>query len=364
MPGLRRSGLAVAAVILLAVVVAVGCGSASDADAELTVYLSAPRTGPTAADAHDIAAGARTAITDAGSEAGGTPVRLEILDGPVRGSAAATAAANARTATEDSSAIAYIGEVDSGSTRTSLPITNEAGLLQVSASASAVDLTRAAPGSDQIPDEVQPSGSRTFGRVIPSDTAQGAAAGLWMKDSGEESVAVIGADGSYGESLVDGLESVIDGPALVAASGSPGAIFVASDRPDADILDTGGRTPIYGADAQITGGPPRTGLPPGSRLIAGAMAPGQLPGEPVGPGRFTAYGYEAMALVLDSIDRADDPLDRGSVIDSFFATTDRNSLLGTYSIDPTGDTTLARVGAYEAGSGGRLQPEPEALAVP
>lgn len=161
MPGLRRSGLAAAAAILLAVVA--GCGSGSDGDAELTVYLSAPRTGPTAADARGIAAGARIAIEDAGSEAGGTPVRLEVLDGPVDGSAAATAAANARTATEDSSAIAYIGEVDSGSTRTSLPITNEAGLLQVSASASAVDLTRAAPGSDQIPDEVQPSGSRTFG---------------------------------------------------------------------------------------------------------------------------------------------------------------------------------------------------------
>ena len=71
-----------------------------------------------------------------------------------------------------------------------------------------------------------------------------------------------------------------------------------------------------------------------------------------------------MAVVLDSIDRADDPLDRSSVIDSFFATTDRDSILGTYSIDETGDTTLSQVGAYAAGGDGGLQPEPEALTVP
>lgn len=200
--------------------------------------------------------------------------------------------------------------------------------------------------------------------MIPSDTAQGAAAGLWMEDSADRSVVAIDANSPYGESLVDGLESVVDGPAIAPAESSADALYVAGDRPEAEILDTNGDPRVYGADAQIAGSPPRTGLPPGSRLISGAMAPEQLPGEPVGPGRLTTYGYEAMALVLDSIDRADDPLDRSSVIDSFFATTDRDSILGTYSIDPTGDTTLAQVGAYTAGGDGRLQPEPEALAVP
>ena len=71
-----------------------------------------------------------------------------------------------------------------------------------------------------------------------------------------------------------------------------------------------------------------------------------------------------MAVVLDSIDRADDPLDRGSVVDAFFATTDRDSILGTYSIDDVGDTTLAQVGAYEADGDGGLTPAPRAISVP
>ena len=71
-----------------------------------------------------------------------------------------------------------------------------------------------------------------------------------------------------------------------------------------------------------------------------------------------------MAVALDAIDRADDPLDRGSVVDAFFATADRDSILGTYSIDEAGDTTLRRVGAYEAQRGGRLAPAPRPLGAP
>jgi branched-chain amino acid transport system substrate-binding protein len=70
-----------------------------------------------------------------------------------------------------------------------------------------------------------------------------------------------------------------------------------------------------------------------------------------------------MAVVLDSIGRADDPLDRGSVIDAFFATADRGSILGTYSIDDVGDTTLDRVGAYESRAGA-LRPAPRSLPIP
>ena len=109
------------------------------------------------------------------------------------------------------------------------------------------------------------------------------------------------------------------------------------------------------------------------RLVSGPQAPSQLPDGDFAtrfrsrygraPGRFAAYGYEAMAVVLDAIDRAGDPLDRRSVIDAFFATGARQSILGTYSIDEVGDTTLDRVGAY-ASAGGRLRPAPEPLAVP
>ena len=189
-----------------------GCGSGGG-DPELTVYLSAPLRGPSAADGRDVADGARLALDDAGGAAAGTPVRLEVLgDAGARGATAARAGANARTATEDSTAIAYVGELDSGTTRTSLPITNEAGLLQVSAGASATDLTRAAPGSDQVPDEVQPSGVRTFARVVPSDVAQGAAAAGAATGIGARDVRPFGEGGRYEQALVIRLRVGLDGP--------------------------------------------------------------------------------------------------------------------------------------------------------
>ncbi|MCL4286249.1 MAG: hypothetical protein KJ006_01220 [Thermoleophilia bacterium] len=365
--GRRGSSLAVRAAAMGATVLAAlalaGCGP-STGEPALTVYLSAPLSGPAGGDGRDVAAAARAALADAGGEAGGVAVRLRVLDDAGGGGASdVLAAANARSATQDSTAIAYIGELDSGTTRTSLPITNEAGLLQVSPAASAVDLTRVAPGSDEIPDATQPSGVRTFGRVVPSDSAQGAAAAGLIADRGLERVRVVGGGGAYGEALRHGFESVAGAPTL-ATAGPAGAVYVAAAQPA--YVD--GRGFVFGADAQIGGSPPATTLPPGALVLSGTQAPSQLPGgetDGLGrdPGRLAAYGYEAMAVVLDSIGRADDPLDRGSVVDAFFATSDRESILGTYSIDEVGDTTLDRVGAYEATRDG-LRPLPEPVAAP
>ena len=99
--------------------------------------------------------------------------------------------------------------------------------------------------------------------------------------------------------------------------------------------------------------------PSGTYVTSAAQDPSQLP--PAGerfvraftkrygrkPGRYAAYGYEAMAVVLDSIRRAGDQGDsRDAVVDAFFDTQDRDSVLGTYSIDEVGDTTLGRLAGY------------------
>jgi branched-chain amino acid transport system substrate-binding protein len=59
-----------------------------------------------------------------------------------------------------------------------------------------------------------------------------------------------------------------------------------------------------------------------------------------------------MAVICDSIDRASDPTDRGDVADAFFETADRQSVIGTYSIDEVGETTLDRMTGYRIGAGG------------
>lgn len=116
----------------VAVLGAAGCGSGSSADATLAIYVSAPLSGPDRDRGRSFVAGARAALEESGGEAGGHPVDLMPLDSAIEagGYADAAAAANARTAASDSTAIAYIGELDRTS-RSSLPITREAGLLQV-----------------------------------------------------------------------------------------------------------------------------------------------------------------------------------------------------------------------------------------
>lgn len=65
-----------------------------------------------------------------------------------------------------------------------------------------------------------------------------------------------------------------------------------------------------------------------------------------------AYGYEAMASALGAIDRADDPLSRSSVVEAYFDGTERDSVLGTYSITEEGETTLdAPLAAYRVEDG-------------
>jgi branched-chain amino acid transport system substrate-binding protein len=68
-----------------------------------------------------------------------------------------------------------------------------------------------------------------------------------------------------------------------------------------------------------------------------------------GPDPYALYGYEAMSVVLDAINRGG-PTREGTVA-AFFATRDRDSVLGRYSIDRFGDTTLTQYGVYRVEGG-------------
>jgi branched-chain amino acid transport system substrate-binding protein len=72
------------------------------------------------------------------------------------------------------------------------------------------------------------------------------------------------------------------------------------------------------------------------------------------PEPYAIYGYEAMKVALLAIQNAGDKgNDRQAVIDAFFNIKNRDSVLGKYSIDENGDTTLTDYGAYRV-KGGEL----------
>ena len=159
--------LVAAGALLLAFLAGCSSGSEPKPGSHLEVYLGAPLSGPEAKGGRACAGGARAVLEEAGSAAAGIEVGLTVLDAwaASAGDSAAVAGDNARVATQDSTSIAYLGETDSALTRTSLPITNDAGLLQVSPARPAPELLSPFEGSDEVPDETQPSGARTFGAL-------------------------------------------------------------------------------------------------------------------------------------------------------------------------------------------------------
>jgi branched-chain amino acid transport system substrate-binding protein len=354
----------------------------------LTVYVSVPLRGEHAAEGRAIRDGARLALEDAGQSAGEIEVEARFLDATSDGPGGprwnpAAAASNARTATQDTSAIAYVGDFESGATRASLPVSNQAAMLQVSPASTALDLTRTGPESgDEVPELVQPSGERTFVRVIPDDTAQAEAAAAWARRLGARRAAVLTDGSAFGELIAAEFveEAGALGVEIVAEEGaSAGAARrISRSGPDLvywagagqDTLPTLRSVPeatILGPDALLLdpGFLPAAGeLEPRLRITSAAQDPAQLP--PDGrrfaadyrerygrePDRYAAYGYEAMALVLDAIDRAGaSGEDRRAVIEAALETRDRDSVVGTYSIDFAGDTTLDAMAGYRIEDG-------------
>ena len=367
---MRRLGPTAA---LLASLALAGCtaGTAIGPGSTVDVYVSMPLRGPAGADGRDVEDGVRMALADAGGKVGSLAVHAVYMDdtsggGPGAFWSAAQVGRNARRATEDSAAIAYVGDFASGATRTSEPITNQATMLQISPASTAVDLTRPVPGSNELSDLEHGSGERTFGRVIPDDDSQGRAAADWVRQLGVKRVE-IEANGAYGRSLAAGFRAAFLGEISLRGKG-PALLYEATSGPESQSIGQSFPGRILGSDALLP--PLWTGsTPPLAHLItSAAQDPSQLPAAGRrfvaafrrqfghSPGRYAAYGYESMAVVLDSIRRAgENGADRQSVIDQFFHTTDRASVLGTYSIDSLGDTTLSRLTGYRLAAG-RLVP--------
>ena len=130
--------------------------------------------------------GAKLALEQAGGRAGKFAIEYESLDDSTAQAAGwepGATTANARRAAQDDAAIAYIGEFNSGATALSLPLLNEAGLLQISPGNTAVGITSDAPGAAAgEPDKYYPTGKRTYARLLPKDTVQGAALVAVMKE--------------------------------------------------------------------------------------------------------------------------------------------------------------------------------------
>ena len=305
----------------------------------VTVYLSLPLTGPAAAGGNDAADGARLALEQAGGRAGELEVEAEVLDDaagarwdPV------LVGENARAATADSSTVAYIGELESEPTRTSAPITNEGSVPQVSPGASALDLTQAAEGYPDSPERYQPSGDVTFARNVPTDSDVLRAAAERAGELGIQTVALELGDDAYGRLSAEEFER---------EAGVVGVQVVPGPGADA-VLRIDERGFLLDGDQRISFAAP---LAP-DRLAVPAFAMEFSDRFGRDPGPFAAYGYDAMQLVLGAIAEAEGEGEFRSAVEDAILDAERpDSILGRYSIEDDGDTTLCAVQPYELGPG-------------
>src|SRR3954468_4762419 len=180
-------------------------GSKSSGSKTVTVYSSVPLQGASRASTTDLVNGAKLALEQAGGKAGDFTVKYTSLDDSTAQAGNWTpeaTSANARKAAADKSTAAYIGEFNSGASAVSIPILNDAGIAQISPANTAVGLTTNKPGATPgEPQKYYPTGKRTYARIVPIDTIQGAADVHLMKQMGCTKLAMVNDKEVYGQGI-------------------------------------------------------------------------------------------------------------------------------------------------------------------
>jgi branched-chain amino acid transport system substrate-binding protein len=326
---------------------------------KLAIYVSQP---PGAADGTqtDLLNAEQLALQQAGSTVGKFSVQLIHVHG-------AELSDNARTAVQNSHAIAYLGELEPGTSQVSVQITNELGLLEVSPTDTGVYLTQATPAVSGAPGTYYPSSStyhQTFARVVPNSAQEANAIVGQMHALALSKLYVSSDDQPYGASIAAEIRQAAPKQGLTLTSGASGA----------DAVFYGGNSPAAAdraLDAAATAAPAAKLFVP-SGLYSDAFASGlsaaaqknlyvSSPGfssadlTPAGrqfesafqsayghaPAPEAIFGYEAMSAVLAVLKQAGSAAgSRATVVSDFRSLHNRQSVLGTYSING-GDTSIA-----------------------
>ncbi len=111
-----------------------GSGSGSVSGDTLTIYSSLPLQGDSRPQAESVVNGEKLALEQAGGKVGDFTIKYVSLDDAIAATGKwdpGATSSNARKASQDSTTIAYLGEFNSGASAISIPIINQAGILQV-----------------------------------------------------------------------------------------------------------------------------------------------------------------------------------------------------------------------------------------
>ena len=403
----RRFCQTASALVVVTVLVTVtsGCGNVSGANNsqgnQLTIYSSLPLQGPSGAASTQIVDGEKLALHDSGGHIGPFKISYDSMDdsSPTSGQwDPGVTASNAKTAANDPSTIAYLGDYNSAATAISLPLINAADILQISPASPYAGLTASAYAGQDEPERFYPTGRRSFARLQPGDPVQASAQVRLMHDLGVGKVYVLDnqdpfelplaqmvtADSEHAGISVAAHDS-IDMTATTSFAGEVSRIAASGAQA---VFFAGGTTPeTVSLWQQLHAADPGLWLLGSSTLInatftsavgAGAATRTLLttPILPVShypasaqrvlaayrrqfheqPEAYALFGYEAMSATLRAIARAGARgNNRQAVIDALFSADQskigHDSVIGRYAIKPDGETTLSSYGVDQVIAG-------------
>lgn len=325
------------------------------------------------------------AVRHAGGAVAGYKIEVVNMDdaSPTTGSWDGTVEAEiAQKAVADEHVMVYLGTYNSGAAKVSMPITNKAGLVQITPANTYPGLTKPGFGQGE-PGIYRPSGKVNYFRAFPADDIQGASGAAWAKCMGFKKVYVLDDRQLYGKGIADvfeatarklGMEVVahegvessgIDFRALLTKVKASGADLVYGGF----VIDSGGvqiiqqmkalgifqrGTKFMGPDGLYNPGLMEQATPEAVNdhvfLTFASLPPDKLPtdigkrfyqdyvatykSEPIG---WAMYAYQSAIIALDAIKRAGTK-DRAAILEAVSQTKDFEGVTGAFNFDANGDT--------------------------
>lgn len=393
------------AIVASAVFVFAACGGGDTGGGKGTVdiWSSLPRQGSSKGQTDTIVNAIKFAIEKRGGTVGGWKINYVDQDDSTAEAGKWTPEKevdNATKAVANASLVAYIGTFNSGAAMLSIPILCKAGIPMVSPANTYPGLTKPGKGEAGEPDKYYADckdGAKNYFRVVPADDLQGKVGADWAKDLGATKVYILDDTEVYGKGIADVFDASAQtiGLTVLGHDQAPGK---STDYKAlaAKIKDAGPDLVYYGGITQNNAGQLwkdlREAMPTvklmgpdgiyedafieaagaaaeGTYLTFGGTTADQYKGDAATfrdeyKAKFgselevyTIYGYEAANITLDAMDRAikggasDAASIRAGIIKQLGSTKDFKGVLGTWSFDANGDTSLLTFSGTQVNGG-------------
>lgn len=362
--------------------------SGTSQNTTVKIVSSLPMTGSSLGQAQTIVNGIQQVVDENKSTAcdGKVKIEYEVMDDATAAAGKwdpAQVTSNANQAVADPSVVAFIGHYNSGAAKLSIPILNQANLVMVSPANTYPGLTKPGLGEPNEPEVYYPNGKRNYSRVVPADDLQGSAGANWAKSLGVQKVYILDDQELYGKGLADIFESsakklgieVLGHEGIDPKASDYRALMTKIKALGPDLIYYGGIT--QNNAGQLIKDIRNVGMTPDQVKMMGPDGTfeqalidaagkdaegyyatfGGVPGaELTGAGKtwyenykakynaepeaYAAYGYESAKVIYDAINQVCKN-DRAAIRDAVMGTKDFQGVLGTWSFDSNGDTSLS-----------------------